>query len=84
LKTVSTGTLKARLLHYIDVASFEPIVIQKKEGPAAVIISFDEYTRLMALERNFWIQRSRNAERSGYLGVAKSTELLKAGLNEKP
>lgn len=82
MKTVSTATLKARLLHYIDVAGVEPIVVQKKEGPVAVIVSFDEYTRLISLEKNYWIQRSRNAKGAGYLGVAKSTELLKAGLDE--
>jgi prevent-host-death family protein len=84
LKTVTSATLKARLLHYLDVAAIEPVVVQKNEGPVAVLVSYDEFTRLISLEKNYWIQRSRDGERSGYLGVVKSTELLKAGLDEKP
>lgn len=84
MKTVTSATLKARLLHYLDVASIEPVLVQKKEGPVAVLISYDEFSRLISLEKNYWIQRSRNGEKSGYLGIVKSTELLKAGLDEKP
>lgn len=84
MKTVSTATLKARLLHYLDAAKLEPVLVEKKEGPIAVLLSYEEYERLISLERNFWLQRSRKAEISGYIGIAKSAELLKAGLNEKP
>lgn len=84
MKTVTTATLKARLLYYLDATKFEPVVIEKKDGPVAVIMSFDEYMRLISFEKNYWIQRASKAEKSGYIGTAKSAELLKAGLNDKP
>lgn len=83
MKTVSAATLKARLVHYLAAAKVEPIVIQKQEGPIAVLISFEEYARFLASEQDYWQQRARGAEKSGYIGTAKSAELLKAGLNDK-
>lgn len=84
MKTVSPATLKASLLYYLDAAKFEPVVVEKKEGPFAVILSFDEYMRLISFEKNYWLNRAGKGENSGYIGIAKSAELLKAGLNDKP
>jgi prevent-host-death family protein len=84
VKTVSTATLKTRLLYYLQAAVTEPVVIQTKDVPVAVLISFEEYERLASLEKNYWLHRAKKAEDSGYIGITKSAELLKAGLDEKP
>ena len=84
MKTVSTATLKARLQYYLDAVKLEPVLVQKKEEAIAILLSYEEYQWLASLERNFWLQRSKKAEMSGYIGIAKTAELLKAGLDEKP
>ena len=84
MKTVSIAAFKSRLVHYIEAVSAEPLVIEKRDAPVAVFISYDEYARLVSLENNFLLQRAKKAEKTGYLGTEKSAELLKSGLNEKP
>lgn len=84
MKTVSATDAKTRLGQYLERVHSEPIKIQKKERPVAVLISFEEYERLLALESTYWLAQAQEAEKSGYIGVEKSMELLKAGLSEKP
>ena len=83
MKIVSATDAKTRLGQYLEKVHSEPVQIQKKDRPVAVLISYDEYERLLALENAYWLTL-KEAESSGFIGVEKSMELLKAGLGEKP
>jgi hypothetical protein len=48
----------------------------------AVILSINEYERLMALENAYWAQRAKKAQESGYLGEGESMKILKAAMDE--
>ena len=83
MKTVSATDAKTRFGQYLEKVQSEPVQIQKKDRPVAVLISFEEYERLVALENAYWLSLAKQAEASGYIGVEKSIALLKAGLGEK-
>jgi PHD/YefM family antitoxin component YafN of YafNO toxin-antitoxin module len=85
VKTVSTTAFKARVVHYLDtVSTSEPLVVQRKETPVAVFISFATYERLLALENRYLVEQAKEGEKSGYIGVDKSMSLLESAVNEKP
>lgn len=83
MKTVSATDAKTRLGQYLEKVHSEPVQIQKKDRPVAVLISYEEYGRLLALENAYWLAQAKEAEASGYIGIEKSMELLEAGLGEK-
>jgi len=84
MKTVSATDAKTRFGQYLEKVHSEPVQIQKKDRPVAVLISYEDYERLVALENAHWLHLAKEAEKSGYIGVDKSMELLKEGLGEKP
>ena len=83
MKTVSATDAKTRFGQYLERVNSEPVTIEKNNRSVAVLISHDEYERLTALENAYWLAQAMQAEQSGYIGVEKSMDLLKAGLGEK-
>jgi prevent-host-death family protein len=83
MKTVSATDAKTRFGQYLEKVHSEPVQIQKKDRPVAVLISYEEYERFLALENSYWLAEAKKAEKSGYIGVKRSMKLLKAGLGEK-
>jgi prevent-host-death family protein len=80
MRTVSFTECKAGFEEYIDVVHDEPITIQKAGLPTAVLISYREYKRLIALENACWLKQAKEAEKFGYIGTKKSTKILKTVL----
>ena len=60
----------------MDKAQTEPVTIEKTGRKYAVLIGFDEYQRLLALEDTYWGERASEAERSGYSGPDEVQKLL--------
>lgn len=68
----------------LDTAQREPVRIEKKGRPVAVLISMDEYQRLEAMEDAWWAERAEAAEKEGdWLGPEESERLLKKFLNAR-
>ena len=65
----------------LDRAQREPVTIEKKGRPVAVVISIDEYKRLEALEDAAWGAWATRAENEGFIGTDTSEDLLKELLN---
>lgn len=79
---IETAThAKTQFGRVLDEATHEPIVIQKSGRNVAVIIPFQEYERLMALEDNYWIQKADAAKQEGFVGTEKGEKLLSDLLN---
>jgi len=49
MKTVSASEAKRRLAAVIDAAAREPVVIRRKERDVAVVLSMQEYERLVRI-----------------------------------
>ena len=76
--------VKTRFGEFMDRAQKEPVEVEKTGRKFAVLLGYDEYQRLLALEDAHWIARAREAEKSGYLGPDESMRVLTAMLEEEP
>ena len=68
--------VKTRFGEFMDKAQKEPVEIEKTGRKFAVILGYDEYQRLLALEDAYWGSRAREAEKSGFIGTEESMRLL--------
>ncbi|BBO81726.1 type II toxin-antitoxin system Phd/YefM family antitoxin [Desulfosarcina ovata] len=74
---VTATEFKRKLGQYLDEAERNPVIIKKSGREKSVLLSIDEYNRLMALEDAYWAQQAKQAEAGGYLGEAETDNLLK-------
>lgn len=68
--------VKNRFGEFMDRAQREPVTVEKTGRSYAVLIGFDEYQRLLALEDAHWGHRAIEAERSGFIGSDEAQKLL--------
>ncbi len=59
----------------------EPIVIQKSGRHHAVLLSYDEYERMLKIEDEYWLLKADTAKQEGFVGVEESEKFLKDLLN---
>jgi prevent-host-death family protein len=83
MKTVSASEMKLHLGRYLSEVAREPVLIEKNDRPAAVLLSFEEYARLEALDDAWWAARASEAEAAGYLSAKESETLLTESLRAK-
>jgi prevent-host-death family protein len=81
MRRVNATEIKNRLGQYMDYALASPVLIEKQGRPSLVLLSVQEYERLVALEDAYWVEKAKEAEKSGWLGQEESERLLKAGLS---
>jgi antitoxin Phd len=74
---VSATDLKNKLGQYLEASIKEPVIVEKSGRPTSVVISYEEYQKLMELEDELWGLRAKAAEKRGFLGVKETTKLLK-------
>lgn len=65
----------------LDTAQREPVTIDKKGRPVAVVLSIAEFERLQALEEAWWAKQADAALRAGFIGKKASERLLRDLLN---
>jgi len=66
----------------LDTAQREPVVISKKGRTVAVVMSKQEYERLLAMEDAFWAARADEAMKNAeWLGPDQSEKFLKGLLS---
>lgn len=80
---VNATELKNRLGKYLEASIKEPVIIDKSGRKIAVIISYDLYQELQAIEDAYWAEKAVEAEKSGYLGTADSMRELANIAEEK-
>ena len=76
---VTATEFKRKLGQYLDEAERGPVIIKKSGREKSVLLSFDEYSRLMVLEDAYWAQQAKEAEGGGFLGEEETEKLLKQG-----
>lgn len=69
--------VKNRFGEFMDRAQLEPITVEKTGRRYAVLIGFEEYTRLKALEDSYWAAAAAaQAEVGGYIGTDQAAIIL--------
>lgn len=66
MKSASATEIKKHFGAFLDRSRSEPVAIQRTGRPVAVLLSWEEYERLMALEDAYWGQQAAAAEEEGY------------------
>ena len=83
MKSVTATDVKNKFGEYLEEARSEAIEIRKTGRPVAVLLAFDEYERLLALDDAWWAEQARKAEKKGYVGPAAAMKLIKRRMGEK-
>lgn len=83
MKTATATDVKNRFGEYLEQARIEPIEVRKTGRPVAVLIAWDEYERLRALDDAWWAEQARKAEQKGYAGPAAAMKLISRRMHEK-
>jgi prevent-host-death family protein len=60
----------------LDNAQREPVTIEKKGRPVAVLLSIIEYQRLEQIEDYYWGNLATAAQAKGFIGVEESEKFL--------
>jgi antitoxin Phd len=81
--SVNATELKNRMGRYLQQSVTEPVIIEKTHRPFAVILSYDEYERLQSLEDTFWIEKAKQAEKEGFVGVESSMNFIREATSVK-
>lgn len=81
--SVNATEVKNRMGRYLQKSITEPVVIEKTNRPFAVLISYEEYERLRRLEDAYWIEKAKQAEKEGYIGVEESMKLIREATGAK-
>jgi antitoxin Phd len=81
MKSASATEIKKHFGAFLDRSRSEPVAIQRTGRPVAVLLSWEEYERLMALEDAYWGQQAA-AEEEGYVGPEAAMAFIRAKMNE--
>jgi len=81
MKKIAAREAKNGFGQLLDTAQREPVCIEKKGRPVAVIISLEDYQRLEKMEEAWWANRADKAGQEGFLSASESEALLQEFLN---
>lgn len=81
--SVNATELKNRMGRYLQQSVTEPVIIEKTHRPFAVILSYAEYERLRSLEDTYWIEKAKQAEKEGFVGVEESMKFIREATSDK-
>ena len=74
---VTATEFKQKMGRYLDEAERDPVIIKKSGREKSVLLSINEYNRLMAMEDAYWAQQAKQAETEGFLGKEETEKLLR-------
>ena len=83
MKSATATDVKNKFGEYLEIARIEAIEVRKTGRPVAVLLSWEEYERLIALDDEWWAEQARKAEKKGYVGPAQTMNLIKRRMREK-
>lgn len=77
MRQINATDFKNHFGEFLDMARDEPVQVRRTGRPVAVLISWEEYEHLQALEDAYWIAKAKAAEASGeFLSHEESVKLL--------
>jgi len=81
MREIAATEAKNRFGQMLEMTALEPIAIEKKGRPVAVILSVAEYQRLTGLEDRYWGERAQRALDNGFVAEGEGTVWLKEKLD---
>jgi PHD/YefM family antitoxin component YafN of YafNO toxin-antitoxin module len=81
MKTETATYTKTHFGKVLESSLLEPVVIEKSGRNVAVMVSFDEFQRLCALEDKHWASQAHKAQKAGFIGNKASAKLIDDLLN---
>lgn len=81
MREAAATEAKNRFGQLLETALTEPVAIEKKGRPVAVLMSFTEYQRLVELEDRYWGQKAQDALKEGFLSTKETAKWLKRKLS---
>jgi prevent-host-death family protein len=80
MKEAAATDVKNKFGQMLEAVMSEPIAIEKKGRPVAVMMSIAEYERLVQIEDRYWGERALKAIEEGFVSEAKTRALLEGKL----
>ena len=79
---VETAThAKTHFGKVLETSLKERVVIEKSGRNVAVLLSFDEYQRMLNCEDQYWLGKAAVAQQEGFIGSEESTKFLQGLLD---
>ncbi len=75
--TINETEAKNRFDTYLQKSKNGPVIIEKNNQPSAILISHEEYERLVTYEDAYWAKKADEAAQEGYLSEKESLAALK-------
>ncbi|MFQ5647067.1 MAG: type II toxin-antitoxin system Phd/YefM family antitoxin [bacterium] len=73
MRKLASSKIKGHFGEVLDSAQQEPITIEKKGQPVAVLLSLEKFQRLEAVEEAMWAMKARISEKEGFVGTKRKT-----------
>jgi len=83
MKEAAATEVKNKFGQILETVVSEPVTIEKKGRPVAVIVSISEYQRLTELEDRYWGERAQRALEGGLLSEDDTKNWLRGKLDAK-
>ena len=80
MKEAAATDVKNKFGQMLEAVMSEPIAIEKKGRPVAVMMSIAEYERLVEIEDRYWGEKALKAIEEGFVSDSKTKALLKGKL----
>ena len=82
MKTFAAKEAKNGFGRLIDTAQREPVVIERKGRPVAVVLSMDDYRHFEKVEDAYWAARAEETEKDAeWVGAEESERALQGILD---
>ena len=76
MRTITATEVKNRFGAVLDIALAEPVMVQKSGRSSVVMLSANEYERLLAMEDAYWAARAVKAESAGFASAKEVQKLI--------
>jgi prevent-host-death family protein len=80
MKEAAATDVKNKFGQMLEAVVSEPIAIEKKGRPVAVMMSIAEYERLVEIEDRYWGEKALKAIKEGFVSDSKAKTLLEGKL----
>jgi prevent-host-death family protein len=80
MKGAAATDVKNKFGQMLEAVVSEPVTIEKKGRPVAVMMSIAEYERLVEIEDRYWGEKALKAVEEGFVSDSKAKALLESKL----
>jgi len=75
---ITATEFKHQFGQYLETSLHQPVIVETQGQPRAVVISYSDYERFLAMEDALWAQQALEAKAKGhFLGENSLDELLR-------